>query len=75
MTINVKDPNNMNSNQIILKVPGRGVFACAPIERGSFVAEYRGELISKHKREKRQKKYTEKQNAFLFDFKWNGDIW
>ncbi|XP_035981142.1 uncharacterized protein LOC110368365 isoform X2 [Fundulus heteroclitus] len=54
---------------------GRGVFACAPIEKGSFVAEYRGELISKHERDKRQKKYTENQNAFLFDFEWNSDIW
>ncbi|KAF3840481.1 hypothetical protein F7725_006343, partial [Dissostichus mawsoni] len=26
----------------------RGVFACAPIEKGSFVVEYRGELISQY---------------------------
>ncbi|XP_059187245.1 N-lysine methyltransferase KMT5A-like isoform X2 [Centropristis striata] len=54
---------------------GRGVFACAPIEKGSFVVEYRGELISPCERDKRQKKYTEKQNAFLFDFKWNNSSW
>ncbi|XP_041800876.1 N-lysine methyltransferase KMT5A-A-like [Chelmon rostratus] len=54
---------------------GRGVFACAPIEKGSFVVEYRGELISQHERDKRQKKYTEKQNAFLFDFEWNSSTW
>nr|XP_043879455.1 uncharacterized protein LOC122767933 isoform X2 [Solea senegalensis] len=54
---------------------GRGVFACAPIEKGSFVVEYRGEFISKYERDKRQKKYTEKQNAFLFDVDWNSDIW
>ncbi|XP_061765826.1 N-lysine methyltransferase KMT5A-like [Nerophis ophidion] len=54
---------------------GRGVFACASIEKGSFVVEYRGELISRRERDKRQTTYTEKQNAFLFDFKWNDDIW
>lgn len=60
---------------MIFGVLGRGVFACAPIEKGSFVVEYRGELISQHERDKRQKKYTEKQNAFLFDFEWNNSTW
>ncbi|XP_030270806.1 uncharacterized protein LOC115580511 isoform X2 [Sparus aurata] len=54
---------------------GRGVFACAPIEKGSFVVEYRGELISQYERDKRQKKYREKQNVFLFDFEWNSSSW
>ncbi|XP_042610370.1 uncharacterized protein LOC109051994 isoform X3 [Cyprinus carpio] len=54
---------------------GRGVFTCTPIEKGSFVAEYRGELISRYELDKRQKKYTEKQNAFLFDFEWNNSAW
>ena len=54
---------------------GRGIFASAPIKKGSFVAEYRGELISKYEWDKRQKKYTDKQKAFLFDFEWNSDIW
>ncbi|CAJ1048439.1 uncharacterized protein LOC119023775 isoform X5 [Xyrichtys novacula] len=54
---------------------GRGVFTCAPIEKGSFVVEYRGELISQNERDKRQKKYTEKQSAFLFDFIWNNTKW
>ncbi|XP_026001400.1 uncharacterized protein LOC113008292 isoform X2 [Astatotilapia calliptera] len=54
---------------------GRGVFASEPIEKGSFVVEYRGELISEHERDKRQKKYTEKQTAFLFDFKWKNSTW
>lgn len=49
---------------------GHGVFACAPIGKGSFVVEYRGELISECERNKRQKKYTEKQNVSLFDFAW-----
>lgn len=56
-------------------VLGRGVFACAPIEKGSFVVEYRGELISQYERDKRQKKYTEKENVFLFDFEWNNSSW
>ncbi|XP_039453940.1 uncharacterized protein LOC120432800 [Oreochromis aureus] len=54
---------------------GRGVFASEPNEKGSFVVEYRGELISEHERDKRQKKYTEKQTAFLFDFKWKNNTW
>ncbi|CAL8289913.1 unnamed protein product [Arctogadus glacialis] len=54
---------------------GCGVFACAPIEKGSFVLEYRGELISQYERDKRQGEYTEKQNAFLFDFEWNNGSW
>ncbi|KAK1894643.1 Histone-lysine N-methyltransferase Su(var)3-9, partial [Dissostichus eleginoides] len=54
---------------------GRGVFACAPIEKGSFVVEYRGELISQYERDKRQEKYTENQKTFFFDFEWNNDIW
>lgn len=54
---------------------GRGVFTCTPIEKGSFVVEYRGELISQYEQDKRQKKYTEKQNAFLFDFELNNVTW
>ncbi|KAK6288433.1 hypothetical protein J4Q44_G00388670 [Coregonus suidteri] len=54
---------------------GRGVFASAPIEKGSFVLEYRGEFISQYEWDKRQGKYTEKQNAFLFDFEWNNGSW
>ncbi|KAI4879046.1 hypothetical protein NFI96_029252 [Prochilodus magdalenae] len=54
---------------------GRGVFACVPIERGCFVLEYQGELISQKESLERQRKYTEKQCCFLFDFKWNGKTW
>ena len=54
---------------------GCGIFASAQSKKGSFVAEYRGQLISKYEQDKRQKKYTDKQNAFLFDFEWNNDIW
>ncbi|XP_070408977.1 uncharacterized protein [Nothobranchius furzeri] len=67
-----------NLAQIIPSVTtleGHGVFASEPIEKGSFVVEYSGELISEHERDKRQKKYTEKQTAFLFDFKWKNNTW
>lgn len=53
----------------------RGVFAVVPIEKGSFVLEYRGDLISQQESFKRQKRYTEKQNSFLFDFEWNRENW
>ncbi|KAF7645897.1 hypothetical protein LDENG_00196900, partial [Lucifuga dentata] len=54
---------------------GRGVFACVQIAKGSFILEYRGELISHDERDKRQKKYSEKKSAFLFDFEWNSRTW
>ena len=54
---------------------GRGVFARVPIERGCFLAEYRGELISQHERSARQTKYSDKEKTFLFDFQWNGGYW
>jgi SET domain-containing protein len=54
---------------------GRGVFARVPIERGCFLAEYRGELISQHERSARQTKYSDKEKTFLFDFQWNSDYW
>lgn len=54
---------------------GRGVFALEPIERGSFVLQYRWDLISHKESLERQRRYTEKQNGFLFDFEWNGNYW
>ncbi|CAM4615510.1 unnamed protein product [Leuciscus chuanchicus] len=68
-------PNLFRRRQTLTSNDRRGVFTCTPIEKGSFVAEYRGELISQYEQDKRQKKYTDKQNAFLFDFEWNNGTW
>lgn len=47
----------------------------ALIEKGNFILEYRGELISSKESVERQKKYTKIQNGFLFDFEWNEKLW
>lgn len=56
-------------------VLGFGVFTCTPIEKGSFVLKYRRELIPKEERDKMQKEYSDKKNAFLFDFVWGNATW
>ncbi|TKS71958.1 Histone-lysine N-methyltransferase [Collichthys lucidus] len=53
-----------------LSKSGFGVFTCTPIEKGSFVLEYCGELIPKEERDKMQKEYSDKKNVYLFDFVW-----
>ncbi|XP_076857260.1 histone-lysine N-methyltransferase set-1-like [Brachyhypopomus gauderio] len=61
--------------RLINAYKGRGVFALMHIESGCFVLEYKGKLISQKESFKRQRRYTEKQNGFLFDFEWNGSSW
>lgn len=46
-------------------VLGRGV---AKLKRGLFFAQYRGEMFTQRERDKRIKKYSEKQNWILFLF-------
>jgi SET domain-containing protein len=46
-----------------------------PIEKGCFILEYRGELLSKEESQTRQSRYNETENTFLFDFDWNGRKW
>ncbi|KAM9439593.1 uncharacterized protein Hap1MRO34_000076 [Clarias gariepinus] len=54
---------------------GRGVFASMSIDRGCFILEYRGELLSQEESRTRQNRYSETENTFLFDFDWNGRQW
>ncbi|XP_077121903.1 uncharacterized protein LOC143784261 isoform X2 [Ranitomeya variabilis] len=53
---------------------GRGVFAETEIEKGSFVAEYRGELINLDESQKRSIKDPNFKN-FVYEFQWNEKIW
>ncbi|XP_067277872.1 histone-lysine N-methyltransferase set-1-like isoform X3 [Pseudorasbora parva] len=54
---------------------GRGVFARMSIDKGCFILEYRGELLSQEESQTRQNIYTDSENAFLFDFNWGGRQW
>ncbi|XP_056336173.1 inactive histone-lysine N-methyltransferase 2E-like [Danio aesculapii] len=54
---------------------GRGVFASMSIDKGCFILEYRGKLISQEESQIRQNKYSETENTFLFDFDWDGKQW
>ncbi|XP_077410424.1 uncharacterized protein LOC144040249 [Vanacampus margaritifer] len=56
----------------ISEFKGRGVFACASFEKGDFLLEYRGALLSKQECERRQRLYHDKMKAFMFEFHFDG---
>lgn len=76
-----KDPlmfyrdTNIQHHAISVSILGRGVFASMSIDKGCFILEYRGELLSKGESQIRQNIYNETENTFLFDFDWNGRQW
>ena len=48
---------------------GHGVFATAALEKGAFIAEYRGELISISEADRRELLYSdENRGNFLYRF-------
>ncbi|KAI4877769.1 hypothetical protein NFI96_032658, partial [Prochilodus magdalenae] len=51
---------------------GRGVFSCIHFDKGDFLLEYRGDLISKQECERRQKVYHDALKVFMFEFRYNG---
>ncbi|XP_028275106.1 serine/threonine-protein kinase PAK 1 isoform X25 [Parambassis ranga] len=51
---------------------GRGVFSRRHFEKGDFLVEYRGELLTKHEHENRQRIYHESLKVFMFEFRFNG---
>ncbi|KAL6476257.1 hypothetical protein MHYP_G00147560 [Metynnis hypsauchen] len=53
---------------------GRGVFSCIHFDKGDFLLEYRGELISKHECQRRQKIYHGVLKVFMFEFRYNGKL-
>ncbi|XP_078801454.1 uncharacterized protein LOC144991219 isoform X2 [Oryzias latipes] len=53
---------------------GRGVFSSRPFQKGDFLLEYRGQLISKKEQESRLKVYHDALKVFMFDFQFNGKL-
>ncbi|MEQ2158984.1 hypothetical protein GOODEAATRI_017806 [Goodea atripinnis] len=51
---------------------GRGVFSCRRFQKGDFLIEYRGEVISRKEQENRLKVYHDALKVFMFDFRFNG---
>ncbi|XP_047189259.1 uncharacterized protein LOC118313196 isoform X2 [Scophthalmus maximus] len=56
-------------------IKGRGIFTSAPFEKGDFLVEYRGELITKQECERRQRVYHDHLKVFMFEFHFNGKLW
>ncbi|KAI3354579.1 hypothetical protein L3Q82_019084, partial [Scortum barcoo] len=54
---------------------GCGIFTSIPFEKGVFLLEYRGELISKQECERRQRLYHASLKVFMFEFRFNGKLW
>ena len=56
---------------------GKGIFANAPFDVGSFLCEYTGELIKAKEGCKREKLYAAKElGSFLLFFHYNGEkLW
>ncbi|XP_058625499.1 uncharacterized protein LOC131536523 [Onychostoma macrolepis] len=53
---------------------GRGVFSCTEFDKGDFLLEYRGDLISKEEYERRQRIYHDALKVFMFEFRYNGKL-
>ncbi|XP_077436697.1 cytoplasmic protein NCK2a isoform X5 [Vanacampus margaritifer] len=51
---------------------GRGVFSTCSFQKGDFLIEYRGELVSKQERENRLRVYHDALKVFMFEFRFNG---
>ncbi|XP_056292494.1 N-lysine methyltransferase KMT5A-A-like [Pseudoliparis swirei] len=54
---------------------GRGIFTSALFEKGDFLLEYRGELISQQECERRQRLHNDCLKVFMFEFYFNGKLW
>ncbi|KAL7846074.1 hypothetical protein AOLI_G00242660, partial [Acnodon oligacanthus] len=53
---------------------GRGIFSSVHFDKGDFLLEYRGELISKHECERRQNIHHGALKVFMFEFRYNGKL-
>ncbi len=51
---------------------GRGVFSCTECDKGDFLLEYRGHLISKEEYERRQRIYHNALKVSCLSFGYNG---
>ncbi|KAL7846121.1 hypothetical protein AOLI_G00243130 [Acnodon oligacanthus] len=53
---------------------GRGIFSSVHFDKGDFLLEYRGELISKQECERRQNIHHGALKVFMFEFRYNGKL-
>ncbi|KAI9541835.1 hypothetical protein NQZ68_026296 [Dissostichus eleginoides] len=60
--------------QYINAIKGHGIFTSIPFQKGDFLIEYRGELISKQECERRLKLYPVRLKVFMFDFHFDGKL-
>ncbi|KAL1250797.1 hypothetical protein QQF64_018593 [Cirrhinus molitorella] len=68
-----KDKHGLEA-KFISDFKGRGVFSCTEFDKGDFLLEYRGDLISKEECERRQSIYHDALKVFLFEFRYNGKL-
>ncbi|CAB1431594.1 unnamed protein product [Pleuronectes platessa] len=54
---------------------GGGIFTSALFEKGDFLCEYRGDLISNEECERRQRIYHDTLKVFMFEFRFSGKLW
>ena len=50
------------------------MFSCTEFDKGDFLLEYRGDLISKAECERRQRVYHDALKVFLFEFRYDGKL-
>lgn len=68
-----KDKNGLDG-RFINDNKGRGVFSCTEFDKGDFLLEYIGDLISKEECERRQRLYHDALKVFMFEFRYNGKL-
>ncbi|XP_035764028.1 LOW QUALITY PROTEIN: histone-lysine N-methyltransferase set-1-like [Neolamprologus brichardi] len=54
---------------------GRGIFTTVLFQKGDFLLEYRGKLITKEECERRHRVYHDSLKVFMFEFKFDGKLW
>ncbi|KAM9431823.1 uncharacterized protein Hap1MRO34_002964 isoform 2-T3 [Clarias gariepinus] len=67
-----KEDQNGLEARFINEFKGRGVFSCTDFDKGDFLLEYRGDLISREECERRQRIYDDALKVFMFEFRFNG---
>uniref|UniRef100_A0AAZ1WYI0 SET domain-containing protein n=2 Tax=Oreochromis aureus TaxID=47969 RepID=A0AAZ1WYI0_OREAU len=58
--------------KFINSVKGRGVFSRCNYNKGDFLLEYRGDVVTKKEYENRTRLYHDALKVFLFEFRYNG---
>ncbi|RVE63373.1 hypothetical protein OJAV_G00135680 [Oryzias javanicus] len=61
--------------KFINAIKGRGVFATHSFNKGDFVVEYRGDMITGEECERRKRVYHHSCAAFMFAFRWKEKMW